>query len=55
MLSLHAYLTSPKFHEDTTVQVDDVLSRIQEMQTAASQVDGHVDDDDIKRVDRDNG
>lgn len=32
------YLTSPKFHEDTTVQVQDVLNRISAARTAVVDV-----------------
>ena len=31
MINLEAYLLSPKFHEDTTVQTRDVLLRLEEL------------------------
>ena len=33
---LYVYLQSPKFHDDTTVQVQDVLNRTQQIRTLAS-------------------
>lgn len=35
LIELLAYLESPKFHEDTTVQVMDVTRRIQEIRKSA--------------------
>lgn len=34
LTDLVSYLTSPKFHQDTTVQVNDVLTRIQDARSA---------------------
>ena len=34
--NLYVYLSSPKFHSDTTVQVQDVLNRTQQIRTLAS-------------------
>ena len=31
LTALDVYLTSPKFHQDTTVQVNDILHRISEV------------------------
>lgn len=35
---LRSYLMSPKFHQDTTVQVDDVLRRMAELESYATDV-----------------
>lgn len=34
---LRSYLTSPKFHTDTTVQVNDVLLRLREIEAAITE------------------
>lgn len=36
---LQGYLTSSKFHDDTTVQVTDVLNRLQAIKNAAFDVE----------------
>lgn len=35
LIDLEVYLLSPKFHQDTTVQVQDILNRIGEMKANA--------------------
>ena len=35
MTALRVYLSSPKFHEDTTVQVSDIFLRLDEMKSAS--------------------
>lgn len=39
MDSLAAYVTSPKFREDTTVQTGDIVARLREIRSAAADVE----------------
>lgn len=40
LMDVRRYLTSPKFHEDPTVQVRDVLARLENVTRAAYEAQG---------------
>ena len=50
--NLYVYLSSPKFHSDTTVQVQDVLNRTQQIRTLASTTLGVGPSDYTPKEDR---
>ena len=49
---LRRYLSSPKFHEDTTVQVKDIFMRLEEAERFALQLRDEQEKTNKRRIDR---